>query len=179
MIILSFYTITCLVSVAYCVPKSGKSWLSLPTLPLCTKMMFDTSSIRGVFSAVSDIYVLCIPTHLVLGLRLQRGRKIGVCAIFLTGLVYGLPPQFWLDRDADAVCRLLVPRRFRLLPRCTHSGMRHPKTPRGRVRHAMLSGEYPFPESTREFAADSFWATARLSSMWESCAAACPSSLSY
>ena len=91
-VIALFYTISSTFIVATCAPKDGKSWISLPSMPRCTEALYNSSNVRGVFSAVSDIYVLIIPTHLVLGLRLKRGRKIGVCAIFLTGLLYGFYP---------------------------------------------------------------------------------------
>ncbi|KAI1211647.1 uncharacterized protein F4807DRAFT_396986 [Annulohypoxylon truncatum] len=43
--------------------------------------------IMGVFSVISDFYILTIPVCLTLRLRLPLRRKIGVCCIFLTGLL--------------------------------------------------------------------------------------------
>ncbi|KAI2770930.1 hypothetical protein F4815DRAFT_496904 [Daldinia loculata] len=41
----------------------------------------------SVFSAVTDLYLLAIPVAFTLKLRLPSKRKIGVCCIFLTGLI--------------------------------------------------------------------------------------------
>ncbi|KAI1408426.1 hypothetical protein F5Y13DRAFT_204785 [Hypoxylon sp. FL1857] len=43
--------------------------------------------IVGVFSVVSDFYLLAIPVGLTLNIRLPTKQKIGVCCVFLTGLI--------------------------------------------------------------------------------------------
>lgn len=52
------------------------------------KVMVNTNVVQGVVGLLTDLYILFIPLHLVLGLNLPLGRKIGVCAIFLSGLMY-------------------------------------------------------------------------------------------
>ena len=42
---------------------------------------------QGVFSVVSDFYVITIPIIIVLRLNMPKNRKIGVGCIFLVGLV--------------------------------------------------------------------------------------------
>lgn len=49
--------------------------------------VMDLTMTQGVVGAVTDLYILFIPFHLVVRLHLPLGRKIGVCAIFLTGLM--------------------------------------------------------------------------------------------
>ncbi|KAI0842711.1 hypothetical protein F5Y06DRAFT_133585 [Hypoxylon sp. FL0890] len=41
----------------------------------------------GIFSIVSDFYLLAVPVGLTLNVRLPLKRKIGVCCMFLTGLL--------------------------------------------------------------------------------------------
>lgn len=84
-----FYTACVVVSLVQCVPVSN----SLPTSghfgekDTCGQPQLNLSAGQGVFSAVTDFYVLVIPVSLVLELRLPLKRKIGVSAIFLTGLL--------------------------------------------------------------------------------------------
>ncbi|KAF2675841.1 hypothetical protein K458DRAFT_437682 [Lentithecium fluviatile CBS 122367] len=51
-----------------------------------TTALLKSTAVNGVFVIVSDFYILLIPMHLVMGLHLPLGRKLGVCGIFLTGL---------------------------------------------------------------------------------------------
>jgi hypothetical protein len=41
----------------------------------------------GILGVLSDFYILVIPMHLVVRLRLPLGKKLGVCGIFLTGFL--------------------------------------------------------------------------------------------
>jgi hypothetical protein len=52
-----------------------------------TTAVMTVSSGQGVLGSVSDIYILLIPLRLVGLMHLPLGRKLGVCAIFLTGLL--------------------------------------------------------------------------------------------
>ena len=54
--------------------------VSFQTLPWAT----------GIFSIVTDFYVLLLPLPLILGLNMSRGRKIRVVAVFSLGLLYVL-----------------------------------------------------------------------------------------
>ncbi|OCL10074.1 hypothetical protein AOQ84DRAFT_290010, partial [Glonium stellatum] len=86
-VIIVFYVCCIIVNTALCVPHSGDGgWLSAKSQSRCSQPELNLSVTQGVFSAVSDFYVLCIPLQLVLGLRLPKMRKIGVSSIFLTGL---------------------------------------------------------------------------------------------
>lgn len=49
--------------------------------------LLDIFAVQGIIGIVTDLYVLFIPLYLIIGLTLPFIRKIGVCAIFLTGLL--------------------------------------------------------------------------------------------
>jgi hypothetical protein len=51
----------------------------------------NIAAVSGVYGIVIDFYILAIPVQLVLGLHLPLGRKVGICAIFLTGLRLVMP----------------------------------------------------------------------------------------
>ncbi|KAI0376487.1 hypothetical protein F5Y04DRAFT_210805 [Hypomontagnella monticulosa] len=53
----------------------------------CGIAQLCVSVVGGIFSAVTDIYLLLLPTWLVIGLRLPIKRKIGICGIFLIGVL--------------------------------------------------------------------------------------------
>ncbi|KAI2625718.1 hypothetical protein GGR54DRAFT_511638 [Hypoxylon sp. NC1633] len=88
-----FYVTTLVVLVSIC----GPSVESVST-PKTTSDSFDpdgSCSIPqrplwislGVFSVVTDFYLLAIPVGLILNVRLAPRRKFGVCCVFLTGLL--------------------------------------------------------------------------------------------
>lgn len=52
-----------------------------------TRHILDVAFAHSIFGVVTDFYILMIPIPLIAPLRLPLGRKLGVCAIFLTGLV--------------------------------------------------------------------------------------------
>lgn len=62
------------------------------TLPLGSQthetMLLNFSAAQGLFSVVTDFYVLAVPIGSALELHLPKGRKIGICAVFATGLLY-------------------------------------------------------------------------------------------
>jgi hypothetical protein len=69
-----------------CLPRPGESWLEALLSPRCTKSLSMTY-VQGIFNVVSDFYVLIIPIPVTLKLQLPLQKKIGVCAIFMTGLL--------------------------------------------------------------------------------------------
>ncbi|CAG8975816.1 hypothetical protein HYALB_00009396 [Hymenoscyphus albidus] len=71
-----------------CAPHKGDGgWISLGSQIRCGQPSLKPFAIQGIFSTASDLYVLCIPIKLVWGLQLPFRRKLGVSAIFLTGLL--------------------------------------------------------------------------------------------
>ncbi|KAI1091351.1 hypothetical protein F5B19DRAFT_281000 [Rostrohypoxylon terebratum] len=92
-IITIFYTICFVIDAAIC----GK-FLSHPDISARDSSHYDpeeSCSVRqrpiwaamGVFSVVSDFYLLIIPVVFTMNLRLPLRRKVGVCCMFLTGLI--------------------------------------------------------------------------------------------
>lgn len=61
------------------------------TLPIGSEKhqaaLLDFSAAQGVFSVVTDFYVLAVPIGSTLKLHLPSRRKIGLCAVFATGLL--------------------------------------------------------------------------------------------
>ncbi|OTA63680.1 hypothetical protein K449DRAFT_31357 [Hypoxylon sp. EC38] len=53
----------------------------------CNQPQLHLSSVQGIFSTVSDLYVLAIPTLLVSSLHLPIMRRAGIIALFLVGLI--------------------------------------------------------------------------------------------
>ena len=53
----------------------------------CSRPQIKLASAQGIFSTVSDFYVLALPIALTLSVQLNLKRKLGLCAIFLTGLL--------------------------------------------------------------------------------------------
>ncbi|KAI2780489.1 hypothetical protein F4815DRAFT_470442 [Daldinia loculata] len=53
----------------------------------CNQPQLHLSSVQGIFSTLSDFYVLVIPTALIWGLQLPLMRRVGIVAIFLVGLI--------------------------------------------------------------------------------------------
>ncbi|KAI9155642.1 Xylooligosaccharide oxidase [Paramyrothecium foliicola] len=75
--------------IAVCVPHPGDigGWLSTQLLVRCNKPQVRLNMAQAIFSVVSDAYVLFLPLHFVARLKLSRGRKIAVGAVFLIGLL--------------------------------------------------------------------------------------------
>ena len=44
--------------------------------------------VQGAVNVGSDLYILCVPIPRIWQLQLPPGKKIGISAIFLTGLLY-------------------------------------------------------------------------------------------
>ncbi|KAI0143845.1 hypothetical protein F4776DRAFT_442144 [Hypoxylon sp. NC0597] len=91
-VIVVFYVISFIMEAAICGPAINKPFpttypaaydpdvgCSMPQRPLWITI--------GVFSVVSDFYLLAVPVGFTLNIRLPLKRKIGVCCMFLTGLV--------------------------------------------------------------------------------------------
>lgn len=85
-LIVAFYVVCTVILLAITVPRPGQSWMY--TTFTHVKMEADVSVAQGYFGVFSDLFILAIPLKLVSDLSLQRKRKIGVLAVFLTGLLW-------------------------------------------------------------------------------------------
>lgn len=103
----AFYVVCMALNLAQCVPVSQSLLTAGSEGQLaCARAQLDLSAAQGVFSAATDFYVLVVPVSLVLRLRLPRRRKVGVSAIFSTGLLYALP---WLPTKGPMFrCRVVT-----------------------------------------------------------------------
>lgn len=79
------YMTTAITATALCAARKGESWPVALLSSRCSKAMAMTY-IQGIFNVVSDFYVLILPIPVVWKLQLPLRKKIGVCAIFMTGL---------------------------------------------------------------------------------------------
>lgn len=93
-IIVLFYVISNIVYLVKCIPVSQElpgldptEWAERTSNNHCGHPNLDVAAALGIFSSITDFYVLAIPISSVLALQLQRTRKLGVLAIFLTGLL--------------------------------------------------------------------------------------------
>ena len=74
---------------ASCAPKIGQSWgleSATADIPRCDKSLVY-GVIQGTTNVVLDVYILYLPIPVVLGLNLSMRRKLGVLAIFMTGML--------------------------------------------------------------------------------------------
>lgn len=74
------------VFIALCAPKAGQDYAETFRTERCRKSTVF-GIVQGVFGIVSDLYLLVIPIPAVMGLQMPRRRKLGVIAIFMTGLL--------------------------------------------------------------------------------------------
>ncbi|OCL02128.1 hypothetical protein AOQ84DRAFT_305275 [Glonium stellatum] len=85
--VVAFYISMIIASAVMCTPRRGEKWLSPVSTNRCAQPELIASSIQGVFGVVSDFYILTIPLLQVYGLHISMSQRIGLTAIFLTGLL--------------------------------------------------------------------------------------------
>ncbi|KAI1455295.1 hypothetical protein F4805DRAFT_436287 [Annulohypoxylon moriforme] len=92
-LIVCFYS-ACIIGTSYLCRQSQwpsnanpVEFLILQSESGCNHPQLNLAAGQGVFSTVSDIYVLVIPIKLIWGLRLPLRRRVGICSIFLVGLL--------------------------------------------------------------------------------------------
>ncbi|KFA70215.1 hypothetical protein S40285_04426 [Stachybotrys chlorohalonatus IBT 40285] len=107
-----FYLVSVILILDHCVPEGGQTWLSMAYTGSCTPVQNGLSEASGIFGLVSDLYILAIPVWLISRLNSPTKRKVGVMAVFLTGLIAcgfsaaGLAARFqW--RQADGTYSML------------------------------------------------------------------------
>lgn len=81
-----FYLALGVANLVLCIPKRNESWTSTSYVERCyrTEVMGD---IQGVFGLVSDLYIFVLPLPVLYRLHMSVKKKIGVTAVFLTGLM--------------------------------------------------------------------------------------------
>ena len=81
-----FYLANVIVFASLCAPRPGQGYLEASTMPLCSKRTVTFSLFSASFNIVTDFYILLLPIPAVMGLQMPTKRKVGVLAIFATGL---------------------------------------------------------------------------------------------
>ena len=81
-----FYLANGVANLVLCTPKRNESWTSTPYVERCRRaeVMGD---IQGVFGLVSDLYIFVLPFPVLYRLHMSFKKKIGITAVFLTGLM--------------------------------------------------------------------------------------------
>ncbi|KAJ0116400.1 hypothetical protein J7T55_007380 [Diaporthe amygdali] len=82
-----FYAISNIVMLSVCVPPSGKTWLETAASPNCTSVEYKVTLAGGWFGTIADFFIIAIPVRLISTLVVNKQRKVGILAIFLTGLL--------------------------------------------------------------------------------------------
>lgn len=85
-----FYSASIISNCVLCMPHPGQP-NDLPTWELragdCNIPSIRLALVQGVFGTLSDIYLLVVPIRSVFQLHLPTSRKLGVSAIFMTGIM--------------------------------------------------------------------------------------------
>ena len=81
-----FYFAGMIVSIAYCAPRHGETYLESFDAPRChTSTAFGP--VQAAVNIISDFYILVLPIPAVMKLQLPLSKKIGIIAIFATGFL--------------------------------------------------------------------------------------------
>lgn len=70
-----------------CVPAPGQSWLLAAATSKCEVTADLLGVVTAAISIFNDFFIIAIPIPAVWSLQLATKRKIGVSAIFFTGLL--------------------------------------------------------------------------------------------
>ena len=68
----------------YCTPRAGENW-DLVLLQKC-QVLDALAIVQGVFGVVTDIYIFLLPLSTIFHLNLPQKKKIGLAAVFMTGI---------------------------------------------------------------------------------------------
>ncbi|KAL8716415.1 MAG: hypothetical protein Q9220_000322 [cf. Caloplaca sp. 1 TL-2023] len=74
-----------IVAPALCAPRGDESFSSLGVVKRCTKEK-TWALVQGVLNVLLDFYILSLPVPTIWKLQIKMGRKLGIIAIFMTGL---------------------------------------------------------------------------------------------
>lgn len=84
---MALFYIACIINgCVTCAPRAGQSWLASISSPACANDKI-VGYVQSGFNLASDLFLLYIPVPVVWGLHLEKRKKIGVCAIFMFGIL--------------------------------------------------------------------------------------------
>ena len=79
-----FYTASVLVEIAQCIPRE-KIWN--PTVPgVCINNNANVIT-SGAFNFALDVLIFILPIYAIMRLNMNLKQKVGICAVFATGLL--------------------------------------------------------------------------------------------
>ena len=81
-----FYVASCIVLITLCLPRRGESWMSTSYAARC-KPASKIGNVQGVYGVISDLYIFILPLPVLWNLQMPLRRKLGISAIFCTGLM--------------------------------------------------------------------------------------------
>jgi hypothetical protein len=80
-----FYGSNIVVSVVYCIPRKGEAWDGTSFARCGTSAW--SAVVIGVFSTVADVVIFVLPFPILLKLRVNPTKKLGLILLFLTGFI--------------------------------------------------------------------------------------------
>lgn len=81
-----FYSSGVIVPFIMCGPYRGRDWLEASQTTRCMRLE-NYGLATGVVNILSDFYLLIIPIPAIWSLQMPTRKKVGVCAMFMTGLL--------------------------------------------------------------------------------------------
>jgi hypothetical protein len=81
------YTATTFAFGYLCVRRPSETWLESQQSDRCLEDTVSLYYIQGIFGLVSDFYIFFLPVPFVWRLQMPLGKRIGVIAIFATGIL--------------------------------------------------------------------------------------------
>ncbi len=81
-----FYSATFIAYAVLSIPRPGQSQLEA-MLSVNTARDIPLGITQGVVNVISDFLIFCLPIPVVWKLQLPRRKKVGVLAMFMTGLL--------------------------------------------------------------------------------------------
>lgn len=81
-----FYIASAIAHLVLCIPRPSDGWTSPRYAARCNKSRV-LDIIVGIFGLISDLYIFILPLPVLWRLQMPLKRKLGVMAIFLTGLM--------------------------------------------------------------------------------------------
>ena len=74
------------VETAYCAPSAGKGWTLSEIGPKCPNTLY-LGVVQGPLNVLVDLYIFVLPIPIVMGLQMSKRKRVGVLAVFFTGLL--------------------------------------------------------------------------------------------
>lgn len=72
---------------ALCVRRPGETWIQDQMTRRCSYNTRAVGYTQGIFGVISDLFIFILPLPVIWGLQMPTKRKVGVIAIFATGLL--------------------------------------------------------------------------------------------